>query len=83
MNAGILIMMQQLRLMMWDGVVVVAHAILVSAQGPLVFVFLCLGIRGLGPGLDNCSASSRWQNIHPYPETPAYKRVLYNAVDFG
>ena len=30
-----------------------------------------------------CSASSRWQNIHPYPETPAYKRVLYNAVDFG
>ena len=33
--------------------VVVAHEILVSAQGPLVFVFLFLGLRGLGPGLDN------------------------------
>ena len=29
-----------------------AHEILVSAHGPLVFVFLCLGLRGLGPGLD-------------------------------
>ena len=51
MNAGILIMMQQVRLMMfslWGGVVV-AHEILVSAQGP----FLGLGLRGLGPGLDN------------------------------
>ena len=36
-------------------VVVVAHEILVSAQGPLVFGFLCLGLRGLGPGLDNLS----------------------------
>ena len=27
--------------------------ILVSAQGPLVFGFLGLGLRGLGPGLDN------------------------------
>ena len=32
---------------------VVAHEILVSAQGPLVFGFLGLGLRGLGPGLDN------------------------------
>ena len=31
----------------------VAHEILVLAQGPLVFGFLCLGLRGLGPGLDN------------------------------
>ena len=36
-------------------VVVVAHKILVSAQGPLVFVFCFLGLRakGLGPGLEN------------------------------
>ena len=33
---------------LWGGGVVVAHEILVSAQGPLVFGFL-----GLGPGLDN------------------------------
>ena len=31
---------------------VVAHEILVSAQGPLVLGFLGLGLRGLGPGLD-------------------------------
>ena len=41
----------------WGGgvvvVVVVAHEILVSAQGPLVFGFLGLGLWGLGPGLDN------------------------------
>ena len=35
----------------WGGVV--AHEILVSAQGPLVFGFLSLGLSGLGPGLDN------------------------------
>ena len=29
------------------------YEILVSAQGPLVFGFLGLGLRGLGPGLDN------------------------------
>ena len=29
------------------------HEILVSAQGPLLFGFLGLGLRGLGPGLDN------------------------------
>ena len=34
-------------------VVVVAYEILVSAQGPLVFWFLGLGLKGLGPGLDN------------------------------
>ena len=34
-------------------VVVVAYEILVSAQGPLVLGFLGLGLRGLGPGLDN------------------------------
>ena len=32
---------------------VVAHEILVSAQGPLVFGFLGLGLWGFGPGLDN------------------------------
>ena len=32
---------------------VVAYEILVSAQGPLVLGFLGLGLRGLGPGLDN------------------------------
>ena len=32
---------------------VVAYEILMSAQGPLVFGFLGLGLRGLGPGLDN------------------------------
>ena len=34
---------------------VVAHEILVSAQGPLVlgFGFLALGLWGLVPGLDN------------------------------
>ena len=31
----------------------VAYEILVSAQGPLVLGFLGLGLRGLGPGLDN------------------------------
>ena len=31
----------------------VAYSILVSDQGPLVLVFLGLGLRGLGPGLDN------------------------------
>ena len=35
------------------GALVVAHEILVSAQGPLVFWFLGLGLKGLGPGLDN------------------------------
>ena len=34
-------------------VVVVAYEIFVSAQGPLVLGFLGLGLRGLGPGLDN------------------------------
>ena len=33
----------------------VAHEILVSAQGPLV---LGLGLRGLGPGLDNNNYNS-------------------------
>ena len=33
--------------------VVVAYEILVSPQGPLVLVFLGLGLRVLGPGLDN------------------------------
>ena len=40
----------------WVGVVgwwVVAHEILVSAKGPLVLGFGFLGLRGLGPGLDN------------------------------
>ena len=32
---------------------VVAYSILVSAQGPLVLVFLGFGAKGLGPGLDN------------------------------
>ena len=40
-----------LKVMGWGWVV--AHKILVSAQGPLVFGFLGLGLRGLGPGLDN------------------------------
>ena len=31
----------------------VAHEILVSGQGPLVFGFLGFGAKGLGPGLDN------------------------------
>ena len=31
----------------------VAYRILVSSQGPLVLGFLGLGLRGLGPGLDN------------------------------
>ena len=35
------------------GWVVVAYRILVSSQGPLVLGFLGLGLRGLGPGLDN------------------------------
>ena len=51
LNAGIFIMMQQVRLMMcW-----VAYEILVSAQGPLVLGFRLkgLGIRSLGPGLYN------------------------------
>ena len=54
-------MMPQVRLIMfslimvdystgWGGVV--AHEILVSAQGPLVLGF---GAKGLGPGVDNCS----------------------------
>ena len=38
-------------LKLWGGVV--AYEILVSAQGPLVFGFLGLGAKGLGPGLDN------------------------------
>ena len=41
---------------MWccaSGYVVVAHEILVSAQGPLDLGFWVLGLRGFGPGLDN------------------------------
>ena len=63
LNAGILIMMQQVRLMMFSLNTVdysmsflllsTFHEILVSAQGPLVLGFLGLGLRGLGPGLDN------------------------------
>ena len=41
----------------------VAHEILVSAQCPLVFGFLGLGLRGLGPGLDNYLKVS----YHPSP----------------
>ena len=49
-------MLKSYRVVGWCGVGwggVVAHEILVSAQTPLVFGFLGLGLRGLGPGLDN------------------------------
>ena len=39
----------------------VAWSNLVSAQEPLVFWFLGLGLRGLGPGLDNI-ATKWWQD---------------------
>ena len=44
-----------------------AHEILVSAQGPLVFGiwYLGLGLRGMGPGLDN------------FPLTHLYKSMNY------
>ena len=42
------------------GLVVVANEILVSAQGPLV---LCFGLKGLGPGLDNCREVSERLNM--------------------
>ena len=41
----------------WGGVAV-AHEILVSAQGPFLgFWVLGLGLRGLGPGLDNSNTN--------------------------
>ena len=39
----------------------VAYSNLVSAQGPLVLGFLGLGLRGLGPGLDN--NWKQWNNL--------------------
>ena len=50
-------------LKLWGGwVVVVASSIIVSAQGPLVFG---LGVKGLGPGLDNFRGQLINLNIHP------------------
>ena len=40
----------------------VAHEILVSAQGPSVLAFLGFGAKGLGPGLDNMTIDRLWSN---------------------
>ena len=55
---------------------VVAYEILVSAQGPLVLGFWGLGLRCLGPGLDNFQS---WcAEIRSY--TIEYVHVHHNCV---
>ena len=52
----------------WPGVV--AHEILVSAQGPLVLGF---GAKGLGPGLDNIYSETCITITEPYLMCSLYK----------
>ena len=68
----------------WVVVVVVAWSNLVSAQGPLI---LGLGLKGLGPGLDNRNANDQlnvfnsrhdiyfiWKTMNEYQARPINKR---------
>ena len=72
LNAGILILMQSVRLMIFSLNMVDYSMILVSAQGPLVFGFW---FRGLGPGLDKNSVVKEFiyimgkQNLYLHPRT--------------
>ena len=60
-------------------VVVVAHEILMSAQGPLGFGFLGAGAKGLGPGLDNNFRKvSANQHLHVHQHiTLHFNSVVY------
>ena len=74
LNAGILIMMHQVRLNMLGGVGWwVAHEILVSAQGPLV---LALGLRVWGQGLTKRSFSLLPGRLWQYRASSQAGRVL-------
>ena len=55
---------------------VVAYRILVSSQGPLVLGFLGLGLRGLGPGLDNKKLNDRMLVMFQLTKRSEGKKIL-------